>query len=119
MSVKSLGDLDFAGALHQDSSLGLVVVYFAELDTPSHLTVRKIIELTAQKAPFSRFYQVDFNEEEELTTKYAVSAAPTILVFRGGKVIGTSTSTSKDRLVAFFHKHEVLPESVSADDIYT
>ena len=60
-------------------------------DTDARTTGKAIsphIETLAQATPGLAFYKVDIDENEEAATAWAISAVPTFLLVKGGKVVG-------------------------------
>ena len=42
------------------------------------------------------FYKVNVDEESELARKYGIMSIPTLLLFKGGRVIGESVGVSAE-----------------------
>lgn len=88
-SLKYLNDENFSVAV-ENSQLPVLVDFSATWCSPCK-ALSPVIEKLANELEGRAFvYKIDIDEAPEVTNKYGIRSVPTVIVFRDGKVAGTT-----------------------------
>lgn len=99
MSVMSLSQEDFSDKISKTSPV--LVDFWAAWCGPCHM-LSPVVEELSQDHPEITFAKVNVDEAPELAQQYHISAIPTLLLFRDGKLVDSSVGVkSKAELESF------------------
>lgn len=99
MSVMSLNQEDFSDKISKASPV--LVDFWAAWCGPCHM-LSPVVEELSQDHPEITFAKVNVDEAPELAQQYHISAIPTLLLFRDGKLVDSSVGVkSKAELESF------------------
>ena len=85
-----LKDNDFKTTILDDESLN-VVDFFAEWCAPCKMLAPILEKLADELAGKANIVKIDIDKDIDLATKYGITAVPTLIVFKNGEVINTTT----------------------------
>ena len=93
-----------AEVLKSDKSV--LVDFWAPWCGPCRMLAPALAEIAEEKADVIKVGKVNVDEEPDLAAKYGISGIPAILLFKDGKVAGTSVGFKpKPELEAFIANH--------------
>jgi thioredoxin 1 len=85
-----------------DSSVPVLVDFWAEWCGPCKQIAPALDEIAAEMAGKVKVVKVNIDENPNAPQQYGVRAIPTLLMFKGGKVVGQQVgAASKSKLVQF------------------
>lgn len=88
MSIKAVSDKDFQTEVVNDEG-PVVVDFWAEWCGPCKTLMPIVEEIAAEIGDKIKIVKVNIDESPEAPTKYGVRGIPTLMVFKGGKVVDT------------------------------
>ena len=87
----------------------VLVDFFGDHCPPCKRLAPVIDELATENEGTFKIGKVNVNDNMELAMKYAVTAVPTLLVFKGGEVVErTQGFQDKDKLQAMLNNHSTV-----------
>jgi thioredoxin 1 len=100
MSILSLDQSSFASTVTQSAN-PVLVDFWAEWCGPCHM-LSPVVEALAEEHPEITFAKVNVDEAPELAQSFQVSAIPTLVLIKDGKVADVSVGVkSKEQLETF------------------
>jgi thioredoxin 1 len=100
MSILSLDQSSFASTVTQSAN-PVLVDFWAEWCGPCHM-LSPVVEALAEEHPEITFAKVNVDEAPELAQSFQVSAIPTLVLIKDGKVADVSVGVkSKEQLESF------------------
>jgi len=85
----------------------VLVDFWATWCGPCQMLSPVVGEVAAERASVLKVGKVNVDEAPELAAKFGITSIPALLLFKDGKVVGTSVGyVSKTDLGAFVDKHE-------------
>lgn len=88
-----------------DSPTPVLVDFTATWCVPCKALAPKLDELATEYAGTAKFVKVDVDQSNKLAMSYNVRSVPTLLMFKGGQVVGQELGNiAKDKLVALMRK---------------
>lgn len=104
MALEHLNQSNFDTTLQEHSGF-TVVDFFATWCGPCKMFT-PILESAAQKLPDVHFYKVDIDAEMSLAERYRIMTVPTLLIFKGGKLVEQSVGViSEQQLESLLARH--------------
>ncbi|MCB1501938.1 MAG: thioredoxin TrxC [Bauldia sp.] len=70
------------------NDIPVVADFWAEWCGPCHAMAPSFARAAAEMEPKMRFLKVDTEAEPQLAARYQIRSIPTLIVFRGGKIVG-------------------------------
>ncbi|MBK9586371.1 MAG: thioredoxin [Alphaproteobacteria bacterium] len=105
MSLQSVTDKDFAKEV-VESEQPVLVDFWAEWCAPCQRFLPIVEEVAGEMAGKVKIVKMNIEESPETPTKYGVKGIPTIMLFKGGKLVDTRMSgMPKSQLVAWLENH--------------
>lgn len=99
MSVLHVNRESFEKLIHEGTK-PVLVDFWATWCGPCRMLAPVLEEVAGERQDIA-VCKVDVDEERELALEYGISSIPTLLVFRGGKVVSKSVGViSKDEMLA-------------------
>lgn len=100
--VKAVSSLDFDSEVI-GSSIPVLVDFWAEWCMPCKMLSPIVEEISQELSGRIKVVKVNVDENSDLAMRYGIQAIPTLLIFKGGKVVGeivgyVSKKVLKDRL---------------------
>ncbi|HKN47131.1 MAG TPA: thioredoxin [Candidatus Polarisedimenticolia bacterium] len=84
----------------------IVVDFWAEWCGPCRLVAPVLEKLSEEYAGRVRIGKVNVDEQSSLASKYGIQSIPTLLIFKGGKVVEQFVgATTRDVLARMIDKH--------------
>jgi thioredoxin 1 len=84
--LMTVTDNNFATEVLQ-ATTPVVVFFTAEGCTDCHIGEIYVDRAAEDYRDDAKFFWIDFDHSPEITKKYGVESAPTVLIFRGGNII--------------------------------
>ncbi|MCB1783052.1 MAG: thioredoxin [Alphaproteobacteria bacterium] len=88
MSVQAVSDKDFQTVVVEDEG-PVLVDFWAEWCGPCKMLMPIVEEVAGEMKDKIKVVKVNIDESPEAPTKYGVRGIPTLMVFKGGKVVDT------------------------------
>lgn len=85
--IKNVGDADFQAEV-LDNDTPVLVDFWATWCAPCRALAPKIEELAGQYGDKLKVVKVDIDKNRKTAMSYNVRSIPTVLVFKGGDVVG-------------------------------
>lgn len=104
--VLEVGNIEeFEKQLSAAGSNAVIVDFFATWCGPCKVIAPMFAEW-AQKTPTVVVLKVDVDQGEDIAAKYEITAMPTFLVFKNGKVVETVVGGDSAKVEALFAKYK-------------
>jgi thioredoxin 1 len=88
-----------------ESQLPVLVDFWAEWCGPCRMVAPVVEDLAKEYGEKVRFMKLNVDENQDIAAKYNIFSIPTLLIFKGDKIIGQHVgATSKDILKKFIEK---------------
>ncbi|MCX7800428.1 MAG: thioredoxin [Fimbriimonadales bacterium] len=89
-----------------DSPIPVLVDFWAEWCGPCRMIAPAIEELAKEYAGRAAVYKLDVDTNQDIAMKYQVMSIPTLLVFKGGKVVEQHVGAApKQHLAQLIERH--------------
>jgi len=88
MSIQAVGDQDFQTEVVDDDG-PVLVDFWAEWCGPCKTLMPIVEEVAGEIGDKMKIVKVNIDESPEAPSKYGVRGIPTLMVFKGGKVVDT------------------------------
>lgn len=82
-----------------------VVVYFNSQNCPPCKKLSPVYDTLSDQFPHIDFIKVDCGTPNELAVMHKISAVPTIILFKSGKVVHTHYGANEQELLSAIEKH--------------
>ncbi len=86
--VQEIKDMDFSQAV-EDSSTPIVVDFWASWCGPCKMLAPVIDEISEELNDKVKFFKLNVDENPVTSNQYKVASIPTVMVFKGGKLVDT------------------------------
>jgi thioredoxin 1 len=107
MSAMDVTDQNFETEVLKDSGL-VLVDFWAEWCGPCKMLTPIIEEIANEKAGSLKVVKVNVDDHQEAPSQYGVKSIPTLMLFKGGQLIGSKTGVQpKSTLVEWIDSHTV------------
>lgn len=90
MSAIDVTDQNFEAEVLKDSGL-VLVDFWAEWCGPCKMLTPIIEEIANEKAGTLKVVKVNVDDHQEAPSQYGVKSIPTLMLFKGGQLIGSKT----------------------------
>jgi len=88
------------------SPIPVLVDYWAEWCGPCKMIAPILEEIAPQYAGKLKFLKLNVDENTTMAAKYGIRGIPTLMLYKGGKVLATKAGAlSKSQLSAFLDSH--------------
>ena len=88
-----------------ESQLPVLVDFWAEWCGPCRMVSPVVEDLANEYGEKVRFLKLNVDENQDIAAKYEIFSIPTLLIFKGDRIIGQHIgATSKDVLKKFIEK---------------
>ncbi|MBX9620241.1 MAG: thioredoxin [Hyphomicrobiales bacterium] len=92
-----------------DSAVPVLVDFWAEWCGPCRQIAPALEEISKEMAGKVKIVKLNIDENPNAPTQFGVRAIPTLLLFKGGKVIGQQVGAApKSKLVSFIETNSAL-----------
>jgi thioredoxin 1 len=104
-NILTLTKSSFDSEIKKDGT-PILVDFWAEWCGPCRMVTPVLEELAREYAGRVRIGKVNVDEEGSLAEKFGVQSIPTLLLFKGGRVVGQQVGAApKDVLARMFDQH--------------
>lgn len=86
--VQEIKDMDFSQTV-EDSSTPVVVDFWASWCGPCKMLSPVIDEISEELNDKVKFFKLNVDENPVTSSQYKVASIPTVMVFKGGKLVDT------------------------------
>ncbi|NMM62185.1 thioredoxin [Clostridium sp. P21] len=103
--VQEIKDVDFTKTL-EEASTPIVVDFWASWCGPCKMLAPVIDEISEELDDKVKFLKLNVDENPVTSTQYRVASIPTVMVFKGGKVVDTLVGfRPKEAIKGVIEKH--------------